>query len=99
MRRCRAGCCRGPLFLPLTAAEAESFRSHASRLGVVLRISNAAEGAFAVRFSDHQGEHCPMLDDASSACRIYADRPQRCREFPGQLRPDCELSQLQFTHT
>jgi Fe-S-cluster containining protein len=99
MQRCRAGCCRGPLFLPLTALEAESFRKHAAKLGVALRLSRAAEGAFAVRFSDHAGEHCPMLDIATSACRIYPERPQRCRDFPDRLRPDCELSQLHFSHT
>ncbi|MFO0581334.1 MAG: YkgJ family cysteine cluster protein [Anaeromyxobacter sp.] len=92
METCRGGCCRGPLLLQLTAPELEAFRAHADRLGVALHVREASGGGGAIAFDDHAGEHCPMLDGATSACRIYADRPSRCRAFPDRRRPDCILS-------
>jgi Fe-S-cluster containining protein len=89
---CRAQCCRGPQFLALSAGEVEGFRGRASDLGVTALVHIAADGSGRVRFPEHAGEHCPMLDDATSTCRIYADRPSRCREFPEKPRPGCAIS-------
>jgi Fe-S-cluster containining protein len=92
MHECRAQCCRGPLYLRLTAPEVPTFRAHAAALGVELRLEEAADGSGSVGFLEHPGERCPMLDDATSACRIYEDRPERCREFPEKRRPGCAIS-------
>jgi Fe-S-cluster containining protein len=91
-QECRAQCCRGPLDLRLAPSEVAAFRAHAAALGVVLRVTEAADGAGSVRFLAHPGERCPMLDDATSACRIYEDRPRRCRDFPDAPRPGCAIS-------
>ena len=37
-----------------------------------------------------------MLDPDTWACRIYADRPGRCRDFPERLTPGCPLSEVVF---
>lgn len=92
MHQCRAGCCRGPLYLRLTAPEVRTFKARAAALGVVLKLTEAADGSGLVVFLEHPGERCPMLDDATSACRIYEDRPERCRSFPERPRPDCPIS-------
>ena len=91
-QQCRAQCCRGPLQLRLSAAEMAAFRRHAAALGVVLRLTPAADESGSVGFLEHPGERCPMLDHATSACRIYEDRPRRCRDFPGGPRPGCAIS-------
>lgn len=91
MEVCRAGCCRGPLVLRLGADEVPRFRALASGLGVALRIRQDGEGG-EVRFLEHLGACCPMLDGATSSCRVHASRPRRCREFPERPRPDCALS-------
>ena len=92
MNQCRAMCCRGPYILRLSTAEIPAFKAHAVSLGVALTVQPTADGGGWVRFSDHPGQHCPMLDDATSACRIYESRPQRCREFPERLTPGCAIS-------
>ena len=92
MHQCRAMCCRGPLILRLTQQEVPAFKRHAAALSVALEITQAPDGGGWVRFSDHAGEHCPVLDDPTSACRIYVDRPQRCREFPERPTPGCAIS-------
>jgi Fe-S-cluster containining protein len=92
MHECRALCCRGPLILQLTPPEAQSFRKHASALGVELRLREAEDGSASVCFPEHAGERCPMLDADTSACRIYADRPERCRSFPEKPRAECAIS-------
>jgi Fe-S-cluster containining protein len=69
-----------------------SFRAHAAELGVELNLREADDGSGAVAFLEHTGECCPMLDDATSVCRIYADRPHRCREFPDKPRAGCAIS-------
>ena len=92
MKQCEAMCCRGPLILQLASDEVRVFRGFASALGVKLVISQAPDGGGWVRFSDHTGQRCPMLDDATSACRIYKDRPQRCRDFPQKPTPGCAIS-------
>jgi len=89
---CRALCCRGPLYLRLTTAEVVVFKAHAAALGVELELAESADGSGTVSFLEHPGQHCPMLDDATSVCRIYEDRPQRCRTFPEKPRPECAIS-------
>jgi len=92
MHECRSHCCRGPLYLQLAPSEVEAFRAHGTALGVELDLVEAPDGTGTVSFLEHPGERCPMLDDTTSACRIYEHRPQRCREFPDRPRPDCPIS-------
>lgn len=92
MHQCRAQCCRGPLVLQVTEEEALVLEAVAEELGVFPAIQRAADGGGWIRFSEHRGEHCPFLDDATSACRIYACRPQRCRDFPEKPTPGCPIS-------
>lgn len=90
--RCRAQCCRGPLVLHLSAPEVVMFKARARALGAELTLHEEADGSGSVAFMEHTGEHCPMLDDATSCCRIYAERPERCREFPDMPRAGCPIS-------
>jgi Fe-S-cluster containining protein len=83
---------RGPLYLRLAPSETKAFRAHTAALGVELDVIEAPDGSGTVSFLEHTGERCPMLDAASSACRIYEERPRRCREFPDGPRPDCPIS-------
>ena len=92
MNQCKAMCCRGPLILRLNQQEAPAFQQQANELGVEVQVGQAPDGGGWVRFSDYPGERCPMLDDATSACRIYQDRPQRCRNFPERPTPGCAIS-------
>jgi Fe-S-cluster containining protein len=91
-QECRAQCCRGPLILRLTAAEVPAFRKAAQALGVELKLRQSADASGTVVFLEHAGERCPMLDDATSACRIYDARPERCRDFPEGPRRGCAIS-------
>ena len=91
MVRCKAMCCREPFILRLAADEVPDFEAQAAALGVALRIELVPGGGW-VRFSDHDGGRCPMLDPVTSACRIYSGRPQRCREFPERPTPGCAIS-------
>ena len=92
MTQCGAMCCRGPLILELTEEEAQTFRGNAARLGTEARVSERPEGGGWVRFSDHEGERCPMLDKDTNGCRIYRQRPRRCRDFPERPTPGCAIS-------
>lgn len=92
MHECRAQCCQGPLYLRLTAQEVRGFQAKAAALGVALHVFPEVDGGGSIRFPDYDGERCPMLDEATSACRIYEERPQRCREFPDRARPECPIS-------
>lgn len=91
MATCKAMCCRGPLILTLSEEEAVAFEQWSPALGVPMVISHGASGAW-LRFSDHPGERCPMLEDGTFMCRIYEKRPQRCRDFPSNLTPGCAIS-------
>lgn len=92
MDQCRAMCCRGPLILELTADEAEDFRSRAAALGTEVDFLPLSQGRAGIRFSDYPEECCPMLNRDTFACRIYRDRPERCRRFPERLTPGCSIS-------
>ena len=91
MEQCRAGCCQGPLVLALTEDEVQPFTEQASALGVTALVTPAAGGAW-LRFAEHPGERCPMLDPETSACRIYDRRPRRCRDFPTGPTTGCAIS-------
>lgn len=88
---CGALCCQGPQVLVLSADEAIAMRAHASRLEVPLVLRARDDGGASLRFPDHDGDRCPMLDD-DEACRIYDARPARCRAFPEGPRPGCVIS-------
>ena len=92
MEECKAICCRGPLVLRLDKDEVQEFSRLARDLGVELVLRDAPEEAGWVRFSDYAGERCPMLDGVTWACRIYKNRPTRCREFPQGPIPGCAIS-------
>ena len=92
MAECRAGCCRGSLLLELTAAEVDDFKRRAVALGLAVSIVQRPEGGGWLRFADYPGERCPMLHPDTFACRIYADRPGRCRHFPERKTPGCAIS-------
>ena len=92
MNRCRAMCCRGQLILQLGVGEVESFRRLGTSLGVAVGIDPRPDGGGWVRFGDHPGERCPMLDGETFGCRIYDQRPQRCRDFPEKPTPGCAIS-------
>ena len=92
MNVCQAMCCRGPLILELTASEVESFVAEGRKLQVQVRVNEGMNGRGWVKFADHAGEMCPMLDAESFACRIYEHRPSRCRDFPTRLTPGCAIS-------
>ena len=92
MNQCKAMCCRGPLILRLGQDEVPDFEAHGIRLGVEVQITQSSDGGGWLRFLDHPGEHCPMLDDATSACQIYQHRPNHCRDFPHRPTPGCAIS-------
>jgi Fe-S-cluster containining protein len=92
MNICRAMCCQGPLLLELAEDELPSFVEQATMLGVKLEVSKGLQGGGWVKFSDHEGERCPMLDPHTFACLIYENRPRRCREFPEKWTPGCPIS-------
>ena len=92
MNRCLATCCRGSLILRLNGDEPSRFKEKAQELGLTVKIDPAPGGGGWVKFAEHPGERCPMLEDATSACRIYHDRPQRCRSFPERPISGCPIS-------
>jgi Fe-S-cluster containining protein len=92
MHECGARCCRGPQYLRLGVDEVPAFAARAAGLGVQVHLEPAPGGGALVRYLEHDGERCPMLDAATWACRIYAHRPRRCREFPDGPRPGCAIS-------
>ena len=92
MDQCRAMCCRGPLILRLEPDEIAVFHREAVHLGTTAAISPAADGGGNLLFLDHPGECCPMLDQATFACRIYEQRPRVCVEFPRRPEPGCAIS-------
>ena len=92
MESCRAMCCRGPLLLELDSAEILLFQREAIRLGIKVEVQEGQGAGGWLKFADHDGDRCPMLDPTSWGCRIYETRPRRCREFPEQLTPGCAIS-------
>jgi len=92
MNQCRAMCCRGPLILRLSGDESSRFEEQAMALGLTVKVDAAPGGGGWVKFAEHTGERCPMLEDTTSACLIYQDRPQRCRIFPEIPTPGCAIS-------
>ena len=92
MDQCRGQCCRGPLILDLDKNEVAEFKEMAASLGIEPHISVSHYGAAWLKFSEHIGEHCPMLDPNTSQCLIYHNRPTRCRAFPEKPNPGCPIS-------
>ena len=92
INKCKALCCRDPYILTLLSNEIDSFTVMANNLGISLDIEISAAGEGWVRFSDYSEQSCPMLDSANSICRIYDNRPKRCRDFPDAVIPGCEIS-------
>ena len=89
--RSRAQCCRGPLLLSLSEEEKLTFDRKANDMNRPLRTIPFAR-SWIVKFEDHQGDCCPMLDMESMKCLIYDDRPIQCKEFPSRPIKGCEIS-------
>ena len=92
MEQCRGQCCRGALILRLGKNEVAEFKEMGAYLGIETNISVSRYGYAWVKFSEHIGEHCPMLDPDTSECLIYHNRPTRCRAFPEKPTPGCPIS-------
>ena len=92
MEQCRGQCCRGALILRLGKNEVAEFKEMGAYLGIETNISVSRYGDAWVKFSEHIGEHCPMLNPDTSQCLIYHNRPTRCRAFPEKPTPGCPIS-------
>lgn len=92
MTQCKGLCCRGPSILSLTHYEISKFQELADELGVIPHIRTAEDGSATLRFLEQTGNRCPMLNHYTSACMIYEDRPQTCRNFPEKVIPGCAIS-------
>ena len=92
MEQCRGQCCRGALILRLGKNEVAEFKEMGARLGIATNISVSRYGDAWVKFSEHIGDHCPMLDPDTSQCLIYDNRPTRCRAFPEKPTLGCPIS-------
>ena len=92
MEQCRGQCCRGALILRLGKNEVAEFKEMGAHLGIETNISVSRYGDAWVKFSDHIGDHCPMLDPETSRCLIYDNRPTRCQAFPEKPTPGCPIS-------
>lgn len=92
MTQCLAQCCRGATILALQPHEVVLLKQRADEFSVTLMVEDRPGGVGWVRFTDHPGNHCPMLDDVTSSCRIYEERPQRCRDFPERVTEGCIIS-------
>ena len=92
MEQCRGQCCRGALILHLGKNEVAEFKEMGAYLGIETNISVSRYGDAWVKFSEHIGDHCPMLDPDTSQCLIYDNRPARCRTFPEKPTPGCPIS-------
>ena len=92
MHQCKGQCCRGALILRLEATEVAGFKNRGKSLGIETHISPSLDGGAWVKFTEHAGEHCPMLDQNTSKCLIYSNRPRRCRSFPEKPTLGCAIS-------
>ena len=93
MTECKGLCCRGALVLQLTSVEYKYFKKAAAKLNVSVFASKGVNSTALLKFSDHTGSHCPMLDSDTSTCRIYEHRPNVCRSFPVRFTPGCIISE------
>ena len=91
IERCGAQCCQGPLILCLSEEEKLVFYNTADRTYIHLAMTPSGE-SWLVKFQDHQGSRCPMLDSETKKCLIYEDRPKQCRAFPSGPIEGCEIS-------
>lgn len=84
--QCHARCCRAPGYLKLTEREAERMARLAPLPITVFRVPG--EDRLTMHFSENGGM-CPLLDDATSTCTWYGNRPVACARFPEQPNPGC----------
>lgn len=74
-------CCRRLAEIPrLTAAEWALLREGLSGLPAV-RLAEIAEAMTALASQSSRPFVCPLLDQASGACPVYAQRPVACRSY------------------
>jgi Fe-S-cluster containining protein len=88
---CLAQCCKGPLILSLTSKEKQLFISKANDNHKSIHITDQKSGGW-LKFEDHDGHCCPMLDLVTNKCLIYDERPHRCRKFPEKPVEGCAIS-------
>lgn len=75
------GCCRSLADIPrLTAAEWELLREGLARLAPE-RLAEIARDTAALAGQTARPVVCPMLDRATGACPVYAERPVACRSY------------------
>ena len=91
IERCGAQCCQGPLVLCLSEEERLVFKNTSDNMGTSLKITPFGE-SWIVKFEDHQGDCCPMLDIKTMKCLNYEHRPRQCKEFPSRPIKGCEIS-------
>ncbi len=91
IERCGAQCCQGPLILCLSEEEKLTFHHTGDSMCIPLVMTPLGE-SWLVKFQDHQGSRCPMLDLETKKCLIYEDRPRQCQAFPSAPIEGCEIS-------
>ena len=88
---CGAKCCR-TTNIALRAVEVETLNRLAQEKDMGVALRRDANGAY-LRSEDQQGKQCPFLEDPTSRCSIYEERPNACRSFPdGPELDGCLLS-------
>ena len=91
IERCRAQCCQGPLILCLSEEEKLIFQQSADGMSTPLKMTLVGQ-SWLLKFQDHQGDRCPMLDAETMKCLIYEHRPQQCQVFPAEPIEGCAIS-------
>lgn len=87
---CKARCCR-LTHVSLREMEVETLRRHAVERSLNVALRRDQAGPY-MRGEDQEGKTCPFLG-ADSACTVYVDRPNACRNFPDAPETDgCYLS-------
>lgn len=92
INQCKAMCCRGPFILSLANYEFKEFERYSKELDRDLKPIYKDDGTVGIRFLDHIGGNCPMLNSDTSTCGIYQNRPKVCRDFPTKYTPGCLIS-------
>ena len=91
MEQCRGQCCRGALILRLGKNEVAEFKEMGAHLGIETNISVSRYGDAWVKFSEHIGDHCPMLDPETSRCLIYDIVPPDAKRSLKNPLPDAQF--------
>ena len=82
-RNCGAACCRWPGHVLLTAADITALAQQVglSETDFIQRHTILAKNRAQLSLMEQASGACCFLNP-DNTCRIYAARPQQCREFP-----------------